>query len=139
ARKVTTVIPVSSYAQRIALSADDRWVFTADQTEPRLAVIDTATNQRRQWVALPGIAYGTAATPDGRWLVMALISVNKVGVLDLRSMQLARTIDVPKAPQEVLVRPAGRFAYLSCHASHHVAATHLQRRPVHPHLAARHA
>ena len=65
ARKVAAVIPVSSYAQRIALSPDDRWVFTADQTEPRLAVIDTATNQRSQWVALPGIAYGTAPTPDG--------------------------------------------------------------------------
>ena len=57
---------------------------------------------------------------------MALISVNKIGVLDLRSMQVARTIDVPKAPQEVLVRPDGRFAYVSCDASHQVAAIDLQ-------------
>ena len=125
AKKVTAVIPVSSYAQRIALSVDDGFVFTADQTEPRLAVIDTKTNQRKQWVALPGIAYGTAPTPDGRWLVIAILSANKVGLLDLRSMQLARTIDVPKAPQEVVVRPDGRVAYVSCDASHQVAVIDL--------------
>ena len=55
AKKVLAVIPVSSYAQRIALSVDDRWVFTADQTQPRLAVIDTGANEVKQWVALPGI------------------------------------------------------------------------------------
>jgi YVTN family beta-propeller protein len=126
AKKVTAVIPVSSYAQRIALSVDDALVFTADQTEPRLAVIDTKTHQRTRWVALPGLAYGTAPTPDGRWLVMALISVNKVGVLDLKSMQLAHTFDVPKAPQEVVVRPDGRYAYVSCDASKKVAVIDLK-------------
>jgi YVTN family beta-propeller protein len=126
ARKVTAVIPISSYAQRIALSVDDALAFTADQTEPRLAVIDARTNQRKQWVALPGIAYGTAPTPDGRWLVIALPSVNKVGVLDLTSMQLARTFDVPKAPQEVVVRPDGRYAYVSCDASRQVAVIDLK-------------
>jgi YVTN family beta-propeller protein len=126
ARKVTAVIPVSSYAQRIALSVDDALAFTADQTQPRLAVIDTKTNQRQQWVALPGIAYGTAPTPDGRWLVIALPSVNKVGGLDLKTMQLARTIDVPKAPQEVVVRPDGRYAYVSCDASQKVAVIDLK-------------
>ena len=125
ARKVTAVIPVSSYAQRIALSVDDGLVFTADQTEPRLAVIDTKTNQRKQWVALPGIAYGTAPTPDGRWLVIAILAANKVGLLDLRTMQLARTIDVPKAPQEVVVRPDGGVAYVSCDASKKIAVIDL--------------
>ena len=57
-KKVLAVIQVSSTAQRISLSADGRWVFTADQTAPRLAMIDTATNQLADWVSLPGIAYG---------------------------------------------------------------------------------
>lgn len=125
ARKVLAVIPVSSYAQRIALSVDDKWVFTADQTQPRLAVIDTATNAVKSWVALPGLAYGTAPTPDGRFLLITVLGVNKVSVLDLKSMQIAHTIDVPAAPQEVLVRPDGRIAYVSCDASHKVAAIDL--------------
>jgi DNA-binding beta-propeller fold protein YncE len=89
--------------------------------EPRLAVIDTATNQVRQWVALPGIAYGTATTPDGRYLVMALIKSNQVGLLDLQSMKVVKTLDVPKAPQMVVVRPDGRAAYVSCDQSGQVA------------------
>lgn len=123
AKKVVAVIPVSSYAQRIALSVDDKWAFTADQTSPRLAVIDTAANKVAQWIALPGIAYGTAPTPDGKFLVITVVGgVNKVAVLDLKTMQIARTIDVPAAPQEVLVRPDGRMAYVSCDASKKVAA-----------------
>src|ERR1700730_17399446 len=72
-RKVIAVIPVSREAQRIALSADDSMAFTADQEQARLAVIDTAANTVKTWVPLPGIAYGTKATPDGRWLIVTLI------------------------------------------------------------------
>ena len=37
-------------------------------------------------------------------------------------MKVAQTIDVPAAPQEVVIRPDGQFAYISCDASHKVAA-----------------
>ena len=60
AQKLLTVIPVCPVTQRIALSVDDRWVFTSDQTQPRLAVIDTQTNGLRRWIPLPGIGYGSA-------------------------------------------------------------------------------
>ena len=43
-RKNLAVIPVSEVVQRISISPDDRFVFTADQRRPRLAVIDTAKN-----------------------------------------------------------------------------------------------
>ena len=49
AKKLLAVIPVSAIAQRITLSVDDRWVFTADQTKPQLAIIDTATNAVKTW------------------------------------------------------------------------------------------
>src|SRR6185436_18988647 len=55
-RRVSAVIPVSARAQRIALSVDDRLVFTADQTEARLAVIDTSSNSVQRFVDLPAVA-----------------------------------------------------------------------------------
>jgi DNA-binding beta-propeller fold protein YncE len=124
------VIQVCSKAQRISLSADDRYVFTADQTKPQLAVIDTESNEIRKWVPLPGTAYGTAATPDGRYLVAALIGQRKVGIVDLETFAVSRTLDVPKAPQEVLVRPDGAFAYVSCDASAQVAEIDLKEMKV---------
>ena len=101
AKKLVAIIPVCRQTQRISLSVDDRRVFTADQTAPRLAVIDTETNGVSHWIELPSTGYGTAPTPDGRWLLVALNRINQVAVIDLQSLKLARTLDVPKAPQEI--------------------------------------
>ena len=83
-RSVTTVIPVSGSAQRIALSVDDRWLFTADQTQPRLAVIDTATNE----IAAAGSRCrasptGPRRTPGRPLAGPRLWAANQVGALDL--------------------------------------------------------
>jgi len=126
AKKLIAIIPISGTTQRISLSVDDKWAFTADQTKPQLAVIDTAGNKIKNRIEMPGIGYGTAPTPDGKWLLVALIGMNKVGVVDLDTMKVVRTLDVPKAPQEVLVRPDGAVAYVSCDASRQVAALDLK-------------
>jgi YVTN family beta-propeller protein len=125
-RKPIAVIPVSKHAQRISLSVDDRWAFTADQTEPRLAVINTETNKVQTWVRLPALAYGTAPTLDGHWLLVTLPSAGKIAVVDLGAMRMVRTVDVPKSPQEILVRPDNEVAYVSCHESRQVAAINLR-------------
>src|SRR5579859_1199889 len=57
ARKTIAVIPVSKMVQRVAVSMDDKMVFTSDQTKPQLAVIDAATNAVKTWVPLPGLGY----------------------------------------------------------------------------------
>jgi YVTN family beta-propeller protein len=121
ARKTITVIPISGNTQRIAISNDDKWVFTADQTAPRLAVIDTATDSVKTWVKLDGLGYGGAPSRDGRWFLIAVPDENKVDVIDLKTMTLARSVDVGKNPQEVLVRPDGKAAYVSCMSGNQVA------------------
>lgn len=125
ARKTVAVIPVAPVVQRIALSIDDRLAFTSDQTKPRLAVIETATNQVKTWIALPATGYGAAATPDGRWLLIALPAANKVAAIDLKTMSIAHTFEVPPTPQEVVIRPDGGEAYVSCDASGKVAVLNL--------------
>jgi len=120
-RKTLAVIPVAKKVQRISISMDDRMVFTSDQTKPELAIIDTATNQIKTWVTLPGTGYGSAPTLDGRWLLVALPGKNQVAVVDLGTMKVARTIDVPSTPQAVLIRPDNKVAYVSCDTSDQVA------------------
>jgi YVTN family beta-propeller protein len=126
AKKVVAVIPVSTETQRIAISTDNRTVFTADQKLPRLAVISTATNTVRSWVALPDVAYGTAATPDGKWLLITQMATAKVVVLDLSTMEIARTFDVLPSPQEIVVRPDNKKAYISCDKSAKIAVLNLE-------------
>jgi DNA-binding beta-propeller fold protein YncE len=122
ARKTIGVIPVAPKVQRVALSVDDKLVFTSDQTKPQLAVIDTASNKVKTWVQMPAQGYGTAPTPDGRWLVVALRTGNQVAIIDLQNMKVAHTIEVPAVPQEVVIPPHGQVAYVSCDASHKIAA-----------------
>jgi DNA-binding beta-propeller fold protein YncE len=127
---VLSSIKISGSTQRIAISPDDRWVFTADQTKPQLAVIETASNKVKHWIPLPGLGYGTAPTPDGHWLIVAVPSANKVAIVDLNKMEVAQSLDVPKAPQEVLVRPDGSEAYVSCDSSRKVAVIDIKKQKV---------
>lgn len=125
ARKTLAIIPISRNTQRISITPDDKWVFTADQTAPRLAAIDTATNKVAHWIALEALAYGTAPTLDGRYLLVTMPQAGKVAVVDLKTMQVARTIATPADPEEVLMRPGGKIAYVSCVSSHQVAEVDL--------------
>ena len=118
ARKTIAVIPISGDTQRISISNDDSMVFTADQTKPQLAVVDTAANKVKAWVELPSPGYGTAATRDGRWLLVA-IPHGQVAVVDLGTLKVAHTIDLPGAPQEIVVNPDGKVAYVSCTRTGH--------------------
>jgi DNA-binding beta-propeller fold protein YncE len=121
ARKTLAVIPVAANTQRIAISTNDRWVFTSDQTKPQLIVIDASTNKVKTRIPLSGTGYGGAPTPDGHWLLLALPGQNQVAVIDLKTMTVARAIDVPASPQEVLVHPGGKSAYVSCIGANEVA------------------
>jgi YVTN family beta-propeller protein len=119
------VIPVSRVVQRIAISVDDRRVFTADQTKPQPAVIDAQTNTVKTWVPQASLGFGVTPTHDGRRLLITHPSSDSVSVLDLRSMKVEQVIHVPAEPQEIVVRPYDQVAYISCGQSKQVAAIDL--------------
>jgi YVTN family beta-propeller protein len=124
-RKLLKVIPVAGSVQRISISTDDRFVFTADQTAPQMDVIDTATEKVISRIDLPDLGYGGMATPDGKWLLAAMPGASKVAVISLAEMKMVRTLDVPAGPQAVLVRPDGKAAYVSCDGPNQVAVIDL--------------
>ncbi|MFP5229947.1 MAG: cytochrome D1 domain-containing protein [Acidobacteriota bacterium] len=135
-RRTIAVIPVAGKVQRIAISPDDKSVFTSDQTRPQLDVIDTRTNAVKTRIDLPGLGYGGAATHDGRWFLLAIPTSNEVAVVDLQSMRVARTIPVAADPQEILIRPDGKVAYVSCMAAGQVAAIDLTQWKLEKEIAA---
>jgi DNA-binding beta-propeller fold protein YncE len=124
-RKLVAIIPISEKTERISVSLDDRMVFAADQMRPRLAVIDTSTNNVKAWIALSTPGYGTAPTDDGRWLLVSLPAASQVAVVDLKTLQVVRTIDVPPRPIAIVVAPGSDTAYVSCGRSGKIAAINL--------------
>jgi YVTN family beta-propeller protein len=121
ARKTLKVIHISGNTQRICITPDDRWVFTADQTKPQMAVIDTSTNEVKHWVPLVSLGYGSTATPDGKWVLVALADANKVAMIDIATMKVVRNVDVAAYPQEVVISGDGKKAYVSCMRANKVA------------------
>ena len=122
AKKLLAVIPVAPKMQRIAISVDDKQLFTADQTNPRVAVINTATRHVDSWIPLPAIAYTLTTTQDGRWLLVGFDSESQVAVIDLRSNKVVKTINLPASPSEILMSPNGSMAYVSCTDKQQIAA-----------------
>jgi len=71
--------------QRISISADGKRVFTHDQDEPRIAVIDTAITNF--WLDCTSVTvYSSAPLPDGHGMV-AYSPSGKTLSVDLRSLE----------------------------------------------------
>jgi len=136
AKKTVAVIPLAKKVQRIAISADGKQVFTFDQDQPRMAVINTDTNQLARWIQLPAIGFAGEPTQDGRSLLVVLPSANKVVALSLPEFKLEHTIHVPDWPSEILVRADGRVAYVSCLKGGKVLAINLGNWAVEKTIAA---
>ena len=58
-RKVLKVIQISGNTQRISMTPDDKWVFTADQTKAQMVAIDTKKNEVAKWIPMEGMGYGS--------------------------------------------------------------------------------
>jgi len=89
-------------------------IFTADQTSPRVAVIDTATRKVMSWIQLPAVGMGLTTTTDGRWLLVAIEPTSQLAVVDLKTPAVARTIGLPQYPHETVLSADGKTAYVSC-------------------------
>ena len=125
ARKLLRVIHVAGEVQRISISEDDRMVFTADQKNPRMAVIDTATNKVKAWIPLPSLGYGSVAIPGSQTLLITLPDTSQIAVVDLQTYKVRHVVAVPSTPVSVLVDPGGRSAYAACMDAGEVAVLDL--------------
>ena len=112
-RSVIAVIPVAKTVQRISISTDGRYVFTHDQTAPRIAVIDTATNKLARWIDLPAKVYSSAPTPDGK-LLIANAPSGKLFVIDLSTEKAIGDYLIPAAIGEIAIDARSDHAYITC-------------------------
>ena len=111
--------------QRIAISNDDKTIYTCDWETTTLVAIDAATRKIVSRTPMASSCYGITPTPDGRWLLASNNTANKISVVDVATMKVERLIDVPAGPQGILIRPDGKVAYTSSAQAKAVAAIRL--------------
>jgi YVTN family beta-propeller protein len=110
--KLVKTIPISKMVQRITIQPDGLFVFTHDQEKPRIAVIDTRSDNLSSWIDLPETAYSSEPTPDGKWLISAGMK-GHIFVIDLQTRKVVKTFDAPTTLGKVLIRPDGGAAFIS--------------------------
>ena len=114
AGKVLAVIPLSEHMQRLALANDERWVFSSDVDQPRVAVIDTKTNALSRWITTTGLSYVTQPTADGKYLLVGETVGTKglLEVFDLATWKPVHLFPLP-VPQNGGFLLHGGLVYLS--------------------------
>jgi YVTN family beta-propeller protein len=115
-RSLVTVIPVSKIVQRISITADGKRVFTHDQDQPRIAVIDTATNKISGWIDVPSTVYSSTPLPDGHGMA-AYSPGGKVYWIDVELSKKVSESDACMAVGEITLSHDGNSAFLTCPAT----------------------
>lgn len=114
AAKVASGKPADWGVQRVAITPDDKTIYTCDWNSTELVAIDAGTMEVSKRLKLPSSCYGFAFTPDGKSLLTANFLGNSVSVVDLGSFKVSRTVEGLGQPQVIVVRPDGKEAYISC-------------------------
>jgi len=112
-RALRAVVPVAGRINRIVLTPDGGRAYTADQQQPRLAVVDTVAAEVCGWIPLPGVGFGAAMTASGL-IVIALRHENAIAVIDPAAGRVERVVPVPRGPQMIVLDERNRCAYSAC-------------------------
>jgi YVTN family beta-propeller protein len=113
ARKVKTKIHFAVQGLRadviqpvgIRFTADDKTAFVALGPANRVAVIDTATYQVKQYLLVGQRVWQMAFTPDGKYLLTTNGLSNDVSVIDVAALEVIKSIPVGRLPWGVAIGP----------------------------------
>lgn len=115
-RTLLGIVEVAEKVNRICIEPRGRLAYTADQSSPRIAVIDTEIVEHVASIELPSIGFGTAVTASGSHLVVALRTASEIVVVDRRSGEFIHRVATPNHPQAIVLHPDGVRAYSACDA-----------------------
>jgi DNA-binding beta-propeller fold protein YncE len=101
----------STNAHRLAIAPDGRRLYTENEEDASISVIDLSAGKIERQVAMPHPLAGLAVSPDGELLVAVSDQEPVLFLVDSTSFDLVRTVtldDVPKAAQVARYSPDGK-------------------------------
>lgn len=129
-RKMTGSIEMPNGTQGITASPDGNQVLAIDLTEPKIAVIDTATDKVTGHIAIADAKRGlwrARYSPDGKRLLVSSSAENTVHVLDAQNPGGAQhTIKTGRTPFGIAFTPDSRTALIGNHGDGSVDVLDLQ-------------
>jgi DNA-binding beta-propeller fold protein YncE len=111
ARKLVAAIETgSTNSHRLAIAPGGRWLYTENEEDASISVIDLPARKLLRQVATPHPLAGLAVSPDGALLVAVSDQEPVLFLIDSASLDLIRTVmldNVPKAAQVARYSPDG--------------------------------
>jgi DNA-binding beta-propeller fold protein YncE len=101
----------STNAHRLAIAPDGRRLYTENEEDASISVIDLAERQLLRQVSTPHPLAGIAISPDGKILVAVSDDQPVLFLIDPATLQIIRTVtleNVPKAAQIARYSPDGK-------------------------------
>jgi YVTN family beta-propeller protein len=127
--KMVGKIPAPNGTQGIIASPDGKYAVVADNSEPKLLVIDTKTDIVADTVALEGGTRGVYKpyyTPDGSKLVVCSENPAMVNIIDAKNLHAKQTVlTVGKDPMGFAVSPDGKTLLVANHGDGTVSVVDL--------------
>jgi DNA-binding beta-propeller fold protein YncE len=97
----------STNAHRLAIAPDGRWLYTENEEDASISVIDLARRKLERQVATPHALAGLAASPDGKLLVAVDDEAPALFLIDAASLALVRTVELEDVPEPAQIARYG--------------------------------
>lgn len=114
----------------LAMSADDRRLYTANLGSGTASVLNLETESVVQHLQTGDGTEGLALTPDGEELWVSNRAEDTVSIVDTETLETLDTIDVSGFPLRVYMTSDGTQALVSCARAGEVAFVDVERRTV---------
>ncbi|HEY2755753.1 MAG TPA: cytochrome D1 domain-containing protein [Pseudolabrys sp.] len=106
----------STNAHRLALAPDGRRLYTENEEDASISVIDVGARKLVKQIAMPHPLAGIAASPDGKLLVATDDEEPTIYLIDAVTLEIARSVrldGVPEPGQIVRFSPDGALALVT--------------------------
>lgn len=114
------------WCHAIDITPDGRWLWAANFYDDTLAVFDTQTMERVALLPTERYAHGLDVSPDGRYAVATGFGSDAVRLYDVGSRSEIARIELGRGSSHTAF--LGRYGYVGCSVSEHVAVVDLERR-----------
>jgi len=118
------------YPTGIAVSADDKHLYSANNLSNTISVVTLKTSQVEANIALEQDSYPYAVAPgrDGRFLYVSLWGKSAVAIIDLNTSKVVGTIPTGDHPNALEVSKDGRTLYVANANSNTITVIDTQTR-----------
>jgi YVTN family beta-propeller protein len=96
---VDTIATGSTNSHRLAFAPDGRRLFTENEEDASISVIDVARRKLERQVATPHALAGLAVSPDGKLLVAVDDEAPQLFLIDAASLELVRAVVLEGVPE----------------------------------------